>query len=173
MLPRRRAPSPDAGLLRNLTHRGLFGGLARLDVALRQRPQQPTAAVDPADQGGAQLGAWAVETPDDQPACGRLAHGTQPRPLWWLSLLWFVLAAAGSSGLPVARLLPAVAGVGLRRARLLVVRGLMSTAEPATTPRPAASAVRTVGWRHPINRSRRDTPSEASTPSRPANGSHQ
>ena len=72
----RRDHAPDdAGLLLDLAHRGLLGGLALLDVALRQRPQQPSAPVQPSDDGG---GARFVV--DDQAARRGLVHCAQPSP---------------------------------------------------------------------------------------------
>src|SRR5690606_3712256 len=62
----------DAGFLGHFPDRGLLGGLALLDMALGQRPQQPSASIGAADQGGAALFAWAVETVDDEAARGGL-----------------------------------------------------------------------------------------------------
>ena len=50
-------------------------GLAGLDVALRQRPEQPAAAVGAPDQGAAR--DVAVEV-DDQAAGAELVHPAQP-----------------------------------------------------------------------------------------------
>ena len=57
--------SLDTGLLPDLAHRRLLGCLTGLDVALRQAPDQCSAPVAAADEGGPGPGAGAV---DDQPA---------------------------------------------------------------------------------------------------------
>ena len=69
----------DTGFLGDLADGGLFGGLALFDVALGQRPQHPSAPVDPADQRGHLSFGRAVDAVDDQPARGGLVHGAQPR----------------------------------------------------------------------------------------------
>src|SRR6478736_985801 len=63
----RRDPAGYPGFLFDLADRGLFVRLALLDVPLGQRPTQPAAAVEPADQ---RAGRGAVFGPDDQ-ATGR------------------------------------------------------------------------------------------------------
>ena len=65
----------DAGLLLDLAHGGLLGGLAGLDVALGQRPQQPALPVGAADQRAARDVAGEV---DDQPAGAELVDLAQP-----------------------------------------------------------------------------------------------
>ena len=78
----------DAGLLLDLAHRGLLGGLAGLDVALGQRPQQPAVAVGAPDERAARDVAGEV---DDQAAGAELVDLAQPaaarpprrrRPSW-------------------------------------------------------------------------------------------
>ena len=54
-------PAADAGLLLDLADRGVLGGLAVLEVTLRQRPEQPAAPVDPADQGHSRPAGAAVD----------------------------------------------------------------------------------------------------------------
>src|SRR5205085_3352376 len=51
----------DAGLLAHLADRGLRLGLAGLDMALRQRPEQAAAPVEPADESTPGVRAAAVE----------------------------------------------------------------------------------------------------------------
>ena len=72
----RRDHAPDdAGLLLDLAHRGLLGGLARLDVALGQRPQQPPAPVQPSDHAAAPRRRGRR-----QAARRGLVDGAQPAP---------------------------------------------------------------------------------------------
>ena len=71
----RQHPAADAGLLVDLADRGLLGALPRLQVPLRQGPEQPSAAVQAADQHPGRNGRAAV---DDQPAGGDLGHRAQP-----------------------------------------------------------------------------------------------
>src|SRR5215470_964075 len=68
---RRKHPPGDAGLLRDLADRGLLRRLAGLDVTLGQRPQQPPAPVQPADERSA--GPAGVH---DEPAGRRFVNGT-------------------------------------------------------------------------------------------------
>src|SRR5690606_18458381 len=51
----------DAGLLLDLAHRRLLGRLPRLDVALRQRPQQSSLAAEAADDRGCPRGVVDAE----------------------------------------------------------------------------------------------------------------
>ena len=73
---RREHAAADAGLLLDLADRGLLGGLAVLDVALGQRPDQAPAAVVPGDERRARDSAAAV---DDQAAGAGLLDAGQPR----------------------------------------------------------------------------------------------
>src|SRR3954451_18781053 len=78
---RRHDPAPDAGLLLDLAHGGVLGGLPGLDVALGQRPRQAPPTVPAADQGHLRTLAAAV---DDQAAGRGLLHlappGARTRP---------------------------------------------------------------------------------------------
>ena len=73
---RRQHPAPDAGLLLDLADRGVLSRLAGLEVALRQRPQQPAPPVEPADQRHARAAGRAV---DHQAAGGGLLDRRRPR----------------------------------------------------------------------------------------------
>src|SRR5919205_721014 len=66
----------DAGLLGDLPDGGVLRGLALLDVALGQRPQQPAAAVGAADEGGARPRDGVVR--DHQAPGGGLVDPPQP-----------------------------------------------------------------------------------------------
>lgn len=74
---RRQHAALDAGLLGHLADGGLFGRFTLLDVTFRQRPQHPSAAVDPPDQGGHLMVLGSVDAVDDQPACRCFVHGAQ------------------------------------------------------------------------------------------------
>jgi hypothetical protein len=65
----------NTGLLLDFAHRGLLGRLARLDVALRQRPQQPPLPVGAPDQRPPRHAPGEV---DDQPAGAEFVDLTQP-----------------------------------------------------------------------------------------------
>src|SRR5579864_8178327 len=77
---RRHHPAGDAGLLPDLAHGGLLGGLAVLDVPLGQLPAPPLLGRDQQDGGAA----------DDQAARGPVALGLDavalPGALSWRSL---------------------------------------------------------------------------------------
>jgi len=73
----RHHPAPDAGLFLNLADGGVLSALASLQMALGKGPQQPSPAVQPADDGRPRLAAGAV---DDQPARGGLLDLAQAPP---------------------------------------------------------------------------------------------
>src|SRR5271168_2235930 len=66
------------GLFGDFPDRGLFRGLAELDVAFGKRPQHPAASVDAADQCRDLLFTGAINVVDDQSTGRRLVHGPQP-----------------------------------------------------------------------------------------------
>ena len=70
-----------AGLLGHLPDRGLLGGLALLDVSLRQRPDHPPPPVHSADQRRRLLFTRPVDAVDDKSTRGDFVHGAQPGAL--------------------------------------------------------------------------------------------
>ena len=100
----------DAGLLRDLADRGVLRRLAGLDVALRQRPEQPAAPVGAADQRARARPAPRLSS--DQPAGASLLdppHRRRRERRWHGSI---VVAAVS-----VASRLSANAAAGRRRRR--------------------------------------------------------
>src|SRR5690606_29131333 len=64
-----------SGFLVDLAPRRFLGGLAPLDVPLRQRPQQPSATVGAADQRRGEFVGWPTETVDDETSGRGLPDG--------------------------------------------------------------------------------------------------
>src|SRR5271167_2261243 len=75
---RRQHAALYTGLFGDFPDRGLFRGLAELDVAFGKRPQHPAASVDAADQCRDLLFTGAINVVDDQSTGRRLVHGPQP-----------------------------------------------------------------------------------------------
>src|SRR5271156_1287502 len=75
---RRQHAALYSGLFGDFPDRGLFRGLAELDVAFGKRPQHPAASVHATDQCRNLLCAGAINVVDDQSTGRRLVHGPQP-----------------------------------------------------------------------------------------------
>ena len=138
----------DAGLLLDLAHGGLLGGLALLDVALGQRPQQPPAAIEAADERPRSRGRRSTTRPPAEvsstvrmrrrgprgagrPAPGRGGHAAIVRR---------ATAARGRASRPVRR---ACAPTGSRRGRCrLTSRVRISVQRSPTSAGPAGLATR-------------------------------
>ena len=108
---RRQHTALDAGLLGDLTDRGLFCGFTEFDVALGQRPQHPAAPVDAPDQCGDLTFLGPVDSVDHQPARGGFMHRTQP------------IGGPARSGLLRLVLAARLVFVGLHRPVLCAARG--------------------------------------------------
>ncbi len=143
----------DPGLLRDLADGGVLGGLALLDVALGQRPEQPAAPVGAADQGGAGPGHSRPRPPP-----GPRRRSRRP-------------GATGGRGVRARPSQPCQEGSASRPALLWPVvsadalRSRPSSAEPVP---PAVQADR-AGAGRPLPRAR---PSSASASPRPGSRLH-